>query len=210
MLSTKPSIIPPIYQQLEYIKCNGTQWIDTGVRYYPNGIHAEIRVELLGNGQQYNPIIGTYLGINNGIYLRMYIYGKYNGKYQNGLINYFDNDVYSVGTGPQLLELCVFNRNQFIKINGEIKVRNSYEFTIPATKEETICVFFKNGDGTYGLIQTEAKLYNLKLFDDTGQLLRNLVPVRDIRNNAIGTYDTISKQFFGNSGTGEFIAGPNA
>lgn len=52
------------------------------------------------------------------------------------------------------------------------------------------------------------KVYSFRITrDDT--VIMNLVPCIN-PNNEIGMYDTVSKTFFGNAGTGEFIAGPIA
>ena len=55
---------------------------------------------------------------------------------------------------------------------------------------------------------TIAKIYSLKLYDSSKQLLRDLISVRRKSDNEICMYDKVTKQFFTNQGTGTFIAGP--
>ena len=47
------------------------------------------------------------------------------------------------------------------------------------------------------------KIYN------NGTLVRDFVPVKRNSDGAIGMYDTVTKAFFANAGTGTFTAGPN-
>ena len=47
----------------------------------------------------------------------------------------------------------------------------------------------------------------MKLYNANG-LAYNLIPCYRKSDNAIGMYDTVSKTFYGNSGTGTFEKGP--
>ena len=51
------------------------------------------------------------------------------------------------------------------------------------------------------------KLYNAKLYNDD-TLIRNFVPVIN-SSNQVGLYDLVNNQFYGNSGSGSFNAGPS-
>ena len=52
---------------------------------------------------------------------------------------------------------------------------------------------------------TSQKIYGLKLYTSSG-LVRDLIPVRT-NDGVVCMYDKVSKKFFVNGGTGEFIAG---
>lgn len=54
----------------------------------------------------------------------------------------------------------------------------------------------------------EITLYGVKWYDSNDTLLHNLVPVKRLSDNAGGLYDTITQKFYGNSGNGSFITGP--
>ena len=55
---------------------------------------------------------------------------------------------------------------------------------------------------------TVGRLYNLKIY--SGPLLQfNGIPARRNSDGVLGMYDMVTGQFFTNSGTGEFIAGPD-
>lgn len=54
------------------------------------------------------------------------------------------------------------------------------------------------------------RLYGCKIYDTDGvTLVRDFVPVRN-SSNEIGLYDVINGEFYGNSGSGSFTAGPAA
>ena len=53
------------------------------------------------------------------------------------------------------------------------------------------------------------RLYSSQLYDN-GVLFQNLIPAKRNSDNAVGMWDTVSKTFFENAGTGDFGAGPNA
>ena len=55
---------------------------------------------------------------------------------------------------------------------------------------------------------TQARLYFLKIWDEE-KLVRNYIPVRRIEDNTLGLYDMLNRVFYTNSGTGNFIGGPD-
>ena len=55
-------------------------------------------------------------------------------------------------------------------------------------------------------VKNSSKIYSAKLYDN-GTLVRDFIPVRRHSDGAIGMYDKVTDTFFGNAGTGTFIAG---
>ena len=49
-------------------------------------------------------------------------------------------------------------------------------------------------------------IYYFKIWDNN-KLVRNFVPCYRKKDNKAGMYDTVTKQFFTNSGAGEFLTG---
>lgn len=75
----------------------------------------------------------------------------------------------------------------------------------PFTTVCTMCIFGSNNNGAYDPVRAGIRIY-YAIFDD-GENHVNLIPVR---KDGIGyMFDTVSKQFFGNQGIGEFIIGPD-
>lgn len=54
---------------------------------------------------------------------------------------------------------------------------------------------------------SKMKIYSLKIYEKN-ILQRNFVPCKRVSDNTIGLYETITKHFFGNAGTGTLVAGP--
>lgn len=67
--------------------------------------------------------------------------------------------------------------------------------------------YAQNNPNWYANFHTKAKLYSCKIYSGA-TLERDFVPVRRKNDGAIGLLDRIEHKFYGNSGTGEFIAGP--
>ena len=63
-------------------------------------------------------------------------------------------------------------------------------------------LFYRN------LVGGKAKmtLYSCKIYDD-GVLVRDFIPCSRKSDGLIGLYDTVTKEFYTNAGTGEFIGG---
>ena len=53
---------------------------------------------------------------------------------------------------------------------------------------------------------SKAKIYSFQLYSET-KLERNFIPAQRKADGVIGMYETVTKTFFTNAGTGEFIGG---
>ena len=67
-------------------------------------------------------------------------------------------------------------------------------------------LFARNGGGS---VQNpmQGRMYYFRIWNNES-LIKNLLPAQRISDGVIGMYDTVSNTFFTNSGTGNFIAGP--
>ena len=63
----------------------------------------------------------------------------------------------------------------------------------------------KAGSSTPSMYYGTAKYRGCKIYDN-GTLVRDMIPCKDPDGN-IGMYDTVNAVFYGNAGTGEFVAG---
>ena len=52
------------------------------------------------------------------------------------------------------------------------------------------------------------QIYYVKLWNGSNQLIFHGIPAKRNSDNVLGMWDTVSKTFFTNQGTGSFIAGP--
>lgn len=87
---------------------------------------------------------------------------------------------------------------------GETNINNSF------SNNYNICIFGRNTAGTIATYpNTVIKLYDLKFYNNDGDLVMDLVPCKD-SNEVVCLYDIVSETCYYNSGSGDFIAGPPA
>ena len=198
---------PSEYIFLEYIESTGTQWIDTGVVFSSsyNRLDYEFRASVYSITSNENDIISNedsnQTGFNIGIFANNQIV-FYSGKYISG----------------QSVNACKtpINPNDiFVDINGYFSTNGfksnlmsqEYAYITYTPQNSSTIKIFKNawvGNRFY-----KGKIYFLKIKLDN-ILVRDFVPAKRISDNAVGMYDTVTGTFFGNAGTGTFIAGPVA
>ena len=98
----------------------------------------------------------------------------------------------------------VQNKGSFILDGTTIKSYTNANFTCTSA---TIYIFDGNNNGTRGNYNGYFRLYSFKIYNASGVLVRNFVPVRV---GSVGyLYDNVSKSLFGNVGTDAFVCGPD-
>ena len=63
-------------------------------------------------------------------------------------------------------------------------------------------------DSVVGGVEGYIRIYSYSVANAGNALIQNLVPARRNSDNVLGMYDTVSKTFLTNAGTGSFTAGP--
>lgn len=187
---TKPASLPAGYTKLAYIQSSGTQYIDTGIRG-----DSDIRTimdfvfDAKGSGTVF--AFGAQ-GTDNVRYtLALTSDGNFRSDYGTQLTT---GSAAAIGTRYSIDK----NRN-VCKINGTPIL--SSEQTFNGTTN--IYLFARSYSS---LSYSKGKLFFCKIFKgDT--LLRDYIPCIN-PSGAVGLYDLVGKQFYGNSGTGIFYAGP--
>ncbi len=184
------------YDTINYIQSTGTQYIDTGVTDI-EGITCEFKA----NWQSYGKVVGqceleapygrnsAYLtSMNNW----MLDYGDFNPTFGSAALN---NDY--------LVKYCTNIGNAYIDVDGNRLGESRNETTLSPSN---LWIFTTKYDLNLNSL-TEAKLYSCKIWGHQGNLLRDFIPVRNVYTGEVGLLDKVSGQFFGNSGTGNFVAG---
>nr|MBQ0091000.1 InlB B-repeat-containing protein [Candidatus Enterousia merdequi] len=177
------------YYKLEYIESTGTQWIDTG--YYANNTTV---FTLRANKASCSGYVNGTSGNQNAFYVcggqwAWYSYRDYKYAIDTNSINVF----------------IIKNKQFFINdvlIDQQTSAvpsiwRSPYTFVLFGLKRNATTV------SSYPL-----KIYGAS-FAEGNTLVHNFIPAQRMFDGAVGLYDTVTQQFFGNSGTGEFIAGPS-
>ncbi len=191
------SKLPDGYTELEYIESSGSQRIDTGFSPNPNTrvvIDAEILPTNTTATDRY--LAAVYLGA-----------GYWTMRLNTGLNSYAARY-----PGASLTTVAhsgeIFARHTFDQNKNVVQIDDAAPVTFAATtwsSARTLPIFcYRGGDTNYsGFIY--AKLYSCQIYDND-ILVRNYVPCKNA-SGSIGLYDLVTASFFGNKGTGDFIAG---
>lgn len=203
MMAGKPPRLPREYQEVEFIESTGTQWIDTGI--YPNNSSAyDTLGEILFttvDREQY------FLGCDsiNTLHNRLSFFGLYQQKAVIGRSSWewasaalYTNKWYTFKS---------FNGQgyQDFYINGELlhtaHMSQTGEFL------SNIKIFGNNVDynSRFGAI---GRSKEMKIYKDNNLIFKG-VPCYRKADHKPGMFDLVTKTFFTNSGTGEFLVGPD-
>ena len=177
----------------EYIESTGTQYIDTG--FVANGgMVAEYKAMFLNYGY----IVGSHnvsspYGRNGG-------YLRFDEKWELGY-----GETYPTGSSGSLntiytVKFSTLYNNAYLEVDGtrilstsgqNVSTNNVYLLT------NTIALSIPNG------ITTEARVYYVKIWDASGNLVRDYVPYINSQGQ-VGMLDKVNNKFYGNNGSGVF------
>lgn len=185
----------PYDAEIEYLESTGTQWIDT--LYHANNA-TEFRMKYSGFTDKYFACGGRegfllpgFTFSNGGTTTKFYSY--YFMYYNRGYATEScpnDDNIHEVQMSNVVIVdgvvICTFNTGSFFC---------SKTFALFCASNEQQNIY-------YGYM----RIYSCSLIDN-GKLVRDFIPVR------VGTtgymYDKVSGELFGNSGTGNFVLGPD-
>lgn len=181
------------YALLEYIESTGTQYINTN--YTPN---TDTRVLLEGSfakhadDDDYTAVFGAYS----------------NGEPAFGF-GYRNQNVYSylntIGLGSQVV-ICDGAKHTIDFSPAKLSIDEQVCWELPnmANPSWSLFLFAANNNGAVWE-HSAMRLYSCKIYEgDT--LVRDFVPGKNA-SGAVGLYDMVEGKFYGNSGSGAFIAG---
>lgn len=179
--------LPDGYTELQYLESSGTQWIDTGVK--PDQTYA-LKIKF----QTEQPSSGgiavsdaNWQSNGFGIWCNAAAFG--NGTMQTTEWH---------GTTPIEIELS----QQGLFVNGNLTwTPDTATFTVPAN----MTLFALNRNGSIAEKLT-GKIYFAQLLK-AGKPVRNFIPCTN-PSGIPGMYDAVEGKFYGNAGTGVFLAGP--
>ena len=202
------SLLPNGYTQLNYIESTGTQYIDT--KYIPTVntktvlsldytwtttayLCGVITTDYRTNAYAFS---GNHSTQDTG-YFRTFVAGNTSLPSQQG--NTGTTSVYA-SSNLKSAEIT----NTYVTLDG-----NKFNYTYSTTEQlnitHSLYLFARNNVGTADY-NASMKLYSAKIYDNDS-LVRDFIPAKRNSDNAIGLYDSVTKAFFTNAGTGDFIAG---
>lgn len=183
----------PYDAEIEYLESNGTQYINT--EFIPNdssGLYVRAYCKTSGGN---HIVAGTrqssgdtrwWINFSAGLEISWNTYIPYSYSYTNTWIEVENN----------------FLNSRLGKING-VTYRTSYPTLVNITYPAYI--FMGNNHGSPN-IEYIGRVSNVKI-SQGDEIVMDLIPVR---KNGIGyMYDRVSGELFGNSGTGDFVLGPD-
>ena len=191
------SILPDGYDQLEYIQSSGTQYIDTGFLVSSNNynkIKFVVDCDIIGKGSGASDWLINGSNINNAYF---YV-GQYQSKYYYGCGTTDHNTNTSVISGRHTFTLDT--KNKKFSVSDVLEVSATTE-SVTTTANLYLCGFAYTAQRSFA-----QKLYGSKIYQDD-VLVRDFIPCKT-PSGAIGLYDIAGNQFYSNSGTGLFTAGP--
>lgn len=192
--SDKSSLISPFPydSEVEYLQFTGTQSIDTGIVLSETDI-VEIDAKFnSGVTKNYNQLISSIGSSSSYVFLRLTKAGT----------TYYAR--YGATTSSTVTADTPFDRHVF-----KLKKSELYEDGV-----KILTLSYNSMPSANAIIGAVASntclignVYELIIYDSLGEERIHLVPVR--KGTAGYLYDKVSNQLFGNSGTGNFVLGPD-
>lgn len=128
------------------------------------------------------------------------------GAYEVGIGDgWMDGGTPSIGV-RQTLEASTIYGDAYLLIDGARQNMTTSDKPSATHSTNTLHLLNING-GEAWVGMASCRLYKVKIYDQKSALSRDFIPCK-APSGAIGLYDFVSKQFYGNSGTGAFTLGP--
>ena len=178
--------LPSGYTQLAYLESTGTQYIDTGI------VYARFVHDIQFTNQAST---GSLMGKSAGG-------GMYWGQARSGSAGY-------EGPGGAIRNIDPTDRHivEFGALAGQKTYLNIGDTTITGSTNASSSTYSLLGISGYEMYRCEAKLYDVKAYDENDALISHLIPVRRNSDGVLGMYDTVNNRFLVNAGSGTFVAG---
>lgn len=187
------------YTTLEYIESTCEQYIDTKILTSNN-------IKIYAEATALNNKYGTYSAALFG--------GRITNSNNNfSYVSGSDVDYIGIGNGFEKATKCNdFENKRIIEYSTKsIKVTcGDYEYNIEddfeITQQRNIYLFAMNQDNSVNQ-SGNWRIHIFKIWNNN-EIVRNFIPCKRDLDGVIGLYDTVTKEFYTNAGTGTFIAGP--
>ena len=198
-LATVLKYLNPVpYTPIEYIEGTGTQWMELNI--VPNETTV-MQIDFIAYDATGYVLIGFFEEDRNNGY-RMFYSSAHDGIFMD------------IGEARVLGGKLLLNQRLHYEAgNLYVKDLNTDSIIVTSTAVDNFSTIHtikllkgRYIDGNRDII-SKGRIYSVKIYNETLKVFDG-IPVRYI-DGRIGLYDRVSQQFFGNSGSGEFIAGPD-
>lgn len=197
-------LLPEEYQQLDYIRNNGSQVIDTGI--YPT-LNTDVHIKFMPSN---NSSAEYVMGSRGSDIFYAVVKTRANSYYTtafgvDALVNFTDinsvvGDLYeldSTTNGDGTFTATLKDLTQNISQTGSNTIGN-------ITSSPTLKIF---GYSTQ-YIHPAMRVYELKIWQNK-ELVRNMIPCYRKADDVVGMYDIVNDVFYSNARSGNFIKGDN-
>jgi len=201
-LNAVADALPLEYTALEYIQSTGGQYIQTKYGFSPTD-EVTVKTKVTKTGSNIY-LVGFYPwnyesrfamgGTDNPNY--------YAAVFGSGFITYSPN---LRPTGIITTETYADHKFTLVEENGTVHTANAGSATFGAETPKLI-LFYGVDSSTAGAIYS---WQHSKVIGGNLTLVEDLVPCIRQSDDAIGMYDRVSGEFYANSGSGTFVAGPS-
>ncbi len=182
---------PTEYVELEYIESTGTQYIDTEYQLTSVKERMIAEVALTSSGGD-NMIFGA---VNDGKNTNINLY--------SGTLYYRFGGVSLSSVSTDTTQRHKYELGQNSYVDGNL----IYAFNNVTSVSDVSLYLFAANVNSVARYHMRGKIYSFQIYDED-TLKLNMIPVLRVSDKAIGMYDKFDGKFYGNDGTGKFIAGP--
>ena len=190
--------LPDEYQEVEYIESTGTQWIDTGV-IFNHGIKITAQMGFVEKVNS-KTLFGVRLDTGATRFLVTY--------YQ-GLDFAYWSDYEPFQPDVDILYNITFDSSKPLKyicgVDNQTWERGINQELISDITGYIFAYHRKSDNSPQGMSKSYFK--SMKIENSNGEKLFDAIPCYRKSDGEIGIYDTVSKQFLTNQGTGSFLKG---
>ena len=182
--------LPEGYTRLAWIESTGSQYIDTGITPTQD---TQIVLDYMPTAVATVAVFGSRVGVGNAAFALWIVDAT-------SIEDDYASDRDTITVSNLLERTCVVKDGNILDY-GDI----GHEHTETVfSNQYPIALFGINSAGTVDSRRVSARLYSCSI--RTGTDKRDYIPCR-APDGSVGLYDLVNGQFYGNAGTGEFIAG---
>lgn len=179
------SKLPEGYTELTHIESTGTQYLNT--KFVPNSNTKVVMDCEVAYPSGWSMVMGAY---SSGAYFSWWT--------NNALICAYYGSTNQKVTGATERTTLIADKNNW---SDGVSSMNFTATSFASTY--SMYLFSINNGGSYA--NATMKLYSCQVYDND-VLVRDFIPCKN-PDGEVGLYDLVTKAFFGNSGTGSFVAG---
>ena len=188
------NVLPEGYKQLRHIESTGTQYINT--KFSPNG-NTRVVMDMEVTQGATSFLFGARDNSSAAVGSNSFSLPQISG---NNLRSDYGSSENNIAVSPL----------QRLRIDKNKNVTTVNDITVSSTLQSFQCSYNMvlltvNTGGTIHATPTQAKMYLCQIYDN-GSLIRDFVPCMN-PGGEVGFYDLVDETFYGNAGTGSFIAG---